>query len=306
MGEGEKRRRHLSTNKTQRRQHLLIFLLLVVLLFVYAFWYRISYIPSFNYSTLIQSLKTIADRSYAYKDNITNRKAAYKNKLVILALGDSLTQGLHNWPTSMKFHPYTLKLSRLLENSLNDTHVTVLNRGVSGDTVTKVKDRLLVYFSNNTGTNMAVILAGTNDYSQIIKRSRDTGVLQQADRLKEAARNVSHAIIGLHQECHRRHVDTVVVTLPEIKYERYDNTDVSARLRGAVNRRLRRYARKHKKNTIIANLASYLDKLGTDGNEYARIWDDGVHLTPYGYDRMGSYIYRKISKYLIEHYVKTS
>ena len=32
----------------------------------------------------------------------------------ILALGDSLTEGLYDWPSNMKFHPYTLRLQQLL------------------------------------------------------------------------------------------------------------------------------------------------------------------------------------------------
>jgi len=212
----------------------------------------------------------------------------------VLALGDSLTEGLFDWPTNANFHPYTLRLQQLFTFYSNGTEVVVTNRGVSGDTVWKIKKRLLMYLSNET-QHLVVILAGTNDLLRVIRHNRETSTTLPHHIIIATAKNISRDIVGLHKICHRRQISTVVVTLPEIKYERYDNTEVSKRLRKAVNRKLRKYAFKHKRNTILANLASYLDKLGKDTQEYAQLWDDGVHLTPYGYNRMGEYIYRKIS-----------
>ena len=142
-----------------------------------------------------------------------------------------------------------------------------------------------------------LILSGTNDLLHVIRHNRETSTTLPHHLIMETAKNISRGILSLHKMCHRyHHVSTVLVTLPEIKYERYDNTEVSKKLRKAVNRKLKKYALKHKKNTLLANLAAYLDKLGSDSQEYAQIWDDGVHLTPYGYNRMGEYIYNKISR----------
>ena len=219
----------------------------------------------------------------------------HNSHIEILALGDSLTEGLYNWPVSMMFHPYTIKVQELFDTNHQDTNVEIVNGGTSGDKVKKIKERLHYYLLNAT-QNFVIILAGTNDYIKVIKDTREpTAVLPD---VLETGKKIFNGITMLHEACHRKNISTGVITIPEIKFERSDHLNVFKPLRKSINQRLKEYVDLHKDNTIFIDLATYFEKLSALSREDARIWDDGIHMSPYGYDKMGEFIFDSIVNYI--------
>lgn len=237
------------------------------------------------------------------KKNTKNRKhtKTKDDHIEILALGDSLTEGLYNWPVSTMFHPYTIKVQELFDMNHGEKNVAVLNAGESGNKVKKIRERLHNYLLNGT-LNFVIILAGTNDYIRVIKDTREpTATLPD---VSETSKKIFHGIRLLHEACHLKNISTGVITIPEIKFERSDHLNVFKPLRVSINELLKEYVSRNKRNTILIDLAHHLEKLTALAREDARIWDDGIHMTPYGYDKMGEFIFDTIASYVINFHKK--
>lgn len=239
---------------------------------------------------------------YHYRRALSNQQRKHTptrpkktRRIEILALGDSLTQGLYNWPVSTMFHPYTIKVQELFDMNHGEHFIEVLNGGESGDKVRKIKTRLHNYLVNGT-LNFVIILAGTNDYIKVIKDTRAPGA--SLPNIPETSMRIFHSIMLLHEACHLRNISTGVITIPEIKFERSDRLNLFKPIRQAINTLLKDYVERKKTKTILIDLANHLEKLTSLAQEDARIWDDGIHMTPYGYDKMGEFIFDSIASYV--------
>jgi lysophospholipase L1-like esterase len=203
---------------------------------------------------------------------------SFNTRLRILAFGASLTEG--HYSDGCLFHPYTIRLSQLLRSSFNT--VDIDNAGVSGEAVLSTTmlprlERLLS--STTTKYDWILILAGTND------TIRDQ---QKASRIFDGYKL-------LINECHKHEARVLCMTLPETIYPRESPYDIQ---RQEFNRLLKEELISTNNNIVILDIDRLLPQHSLSSNEHKQIWDDGVHLTPQGYDRLGQLIYEKLKSYL--------
>jgi len=199
-------------------------------------------------------------------------------RLRILAFGASLTEGYYS--DGSLFHPYTIRLSQLLRSLFNT--VDIDNAGVSGEAVlsTTMLPRLQRLLSSTINKyDWVLILAGTND------TMRDQ---QKASRVFDGYKL-------LINECHKHESRVLCMTLPETMYPRESPYD---RERQEFNRLLKEELIPENNNIVILDIDRLLPQHSLSPNEHKQIWDDGVHLTPQGYDRLGELIYEKLKSYL--------
>ncbi|CAF1182852.1 unnamed protein product [Rotaria sordida] len=207
---------------------------------------------------------------------------ASAHHLNILAFGASLTEGFCS--DGRLFHPYTIRLSQLLR-SLCKT-VDINNAGLSGEAV--LSDTMLPRLKRLLSLtkikyDWIFILAGTND------TIRDQ---QKASRIFDGYKL-------LINECHNHGARVLCMTLPETSYPRESPFD---KQRQEFNRLLREELiskdNDNNNNIIVLDLDRLLPQHSLSNVERRQIWDDGIHLKPQGYDRLGQLIYDILKPYL--------
>jgi lysophospholipase L1-like esterase len=205
--------------------------------------------------------------------------------LRILAFGASLTEGYY--AGGLQFHPYTIRLGQLLRSLF--LTVDINNAGVSGEAVLSqtMLPRLkqLLSSSSSAGNNhydWVLILAGTND---IIRDQEKPSRVFEGYKL-------------LIDECHKHQARVLCMTLPETGYPKGSSDDLQ---RQEFNRLIRQELiskTNEKDNIVILDVDQFLPYHSLSSNERKQIWDDEVHLKPYGYDRLGQLIYDTLKNYL--------
>jgi len=201
--------------------------------------------------------------------------------LRILAFGDSLTEGWCDFGT--KFHPYTRKLQTLIQ-SLSKS-VDVVNRGVSGETTDQMNDRLPSVLNEDGPFDLVIILGGTNDIG--LSFNKDGEPL--FGRLR-----------SLHELALRYSPLSVAVTIPETGYETMDRFAALKEKRLQVNTLLKNYAQDSGNKIILSDLSAKLPRESLSHEDYRKFWQDDLHLTSEGYDRMGEIIFEDIKHCFIE------
>ncbi len=207
-------------------------------------------------------------------------------RLRILAFGASLTEGLCS--DGCLFHPYTIRLTQLLRSSYSQ--VNVINAGVSGEAVlsTTMLPRLRQLLASTPNTekfDWVLILAGTND------TMRD----------QRPARTVYDGYKLLVEECHKHGARVLSMTLPETIFPTETPFD---RPRQEFNRLLREELvhkeddKNNPNNIFLLDVDRLIPQHSISDSERKRLWDDGVHLTPQGYDHLGQLIYEAIKPHL--------
>ena len=203
-------------------------------------------------------------------------------KKTILCFGDSLTRGYY--AKGDKYHPYSIRLKELLEENDKNTEYEIFTEGVNGECAFKeMKTRLPVVLNETYPVDFAIILGGTND-------------LLTQDCVKDL--DLFQEIKDLHEMCHKRGIKTGVVTIPQIfinstdKMSRKDMSDVW----GTVNQKLRvwSYSNNHPKMTILIDLADEFTRQNIK-DDFSEYWDDDIHPSPKGYDRIGKIVFDNIN-----------
>lgn len=193
---------------------------------------------------------------------------------VVQCYGDSLTAGYTDGGRS--FHPYKIALAHALE--AQGLRVDVRATGLSGWTARDLvgaadKESIeLQGFANYTGprnglryllasepASLCIILAGTNDLSCYY-----------------APDAIAASIWSLHTMAHERGVRTVAIAVPEASYHHGNLT--AAAERDAINALLR--------ERCEGGLCTYFP-FPMGWSEGSAHWDDGLHLSPAGYDALG-------------------
>ena len=195
----------------------------------------------------------------------------------ILAFGASLTEGYYS--DGLQFHPYTIRLSHLL-HSLNQS-IEIDNAGVSGEAILSptMLPRLKELLSKNSKYDFMLLLAGTND------TMRDQ---QFASRIFEGYQL-------LINECHKYSIHVLCMTLPETSVPLDSPYD---RQRQEFNRLIREKLKsKDDQKIIVLDIDRLLPQHSLTVDQRQEIWDDDIHLTPKGYDRLGELIYETLKNY---------
>ena len=199
-------------------------------------------------------------------------------RLRILAFGASLTEGYHS--DGCLFHPYTDRLAQLFRSA--SKHVEIENAGVSGEAVLSptMLPRLkqLLSSSAHQPFDWILLLAGTND----------------TIRDQEKASRVFDGYKLLIDECHRNRARVLAMTLPETEYPTASPMD---RQRREFNRLIKEQLTP-RKDVVVLDVDYHLPQHSLSDDQREQIWDDGIHLTPYGYDRLGELIYQALQPHL--------
>ena len=196
------------------------------------------------------------------------------SRIRVLAFGASLTEGFYADGT--RFHPYTIRLGQLLRSKFDQ--VDIVNAGVSGEAVLSgtMFERLknLLRTEKNSSFDWVCLLAGTND----------------TIRDQVAAQWVFDGYQRLINEIHQHGAKTLAMTLPETFVPRNARED---RQRQEFNRLIREELIKTnpEKKIVVLDVDKLLPQHDLNPDERKLIWDDGVHLTPTGYDRLADLIY---------------
>ena len=223
----------------------------------------------------------------------------FKKKGKILAIGDSLTVGLYDISEVQKSHPYTILLERLLSNDSGIKHFySVVNAGINGQRAKQIKKRLIKHLSEEFLFDLVIILAGTNDYLDILRNSKSRK--QNFEQHNLICYELANQILSLHTLCHSHSVKTALLTIPEVKNERFNGSHFRRNkvCREIINAKLEQFTEQHSKNTILVDLADFVSKVSDNVKESKTFWADGVHFTPIGYDKMAEFVYASISRYL--------
>ncbi|KAM0332289.1 hypothetical protein ACHAQA_002565 [Verticillium albo-atrum] len=200
-----------------------------------------------------------------------------KRPLRIFCFGDSLTAGYSGFGGS--YTPYSEVLDPKLAAAFPDADVRVRENGMPGDIVsTEVFNRRLeAELSEATQPyDWVIILGGTNDIGYNIA----------PDTILEALKESYRIALGKGSK-------VLALTVPEChsKAQRVDDA------RRAVNDGIMAY---DDQNFYAFDLFSAIPFHSLSKQKRELYWDDGVHLTPAGYEWMGGHIADALIKIMIE------
>lgn len=228
-----------------------------------------------------------------------------RRRISILAFGDSLTEGA----SRSQLHPYTIHLNELLQKNFPLRDIHIINKGISGDLAKNMAPRLKHALLNK---NLAIILAGTNDYARVVAESERLAVWDIFTKVGPRKTNfnlpqfkmalkkwdIYETVIQLHQICHERNIRTVVVTIPDLYLEQYEFFQPYLKYRKEVNEKLQRFAKVNEKKTLFLDLARQIPLLNISVEERKKYWSDGVHFTTVGYDKMAELLFECIKDFI--------
>ncbi|KAG2383685.1 hypothetical protein C9374_004356 [Naegleria lovaniensis] len=208
----------------------------------------------------------------------------------ILALGASITAGYYN--NGLEYHPYSIKLSSLLSNFNNKQalyHVEPF--GVNGERTDQMKLRLgqiLNYYLPGTYQGI-IIIGGTNDLPACTSDVTIGNLISMYEQ-------------GLMND-HFKFV--VACSIPSSALDLKSQTENSvlmkeySKKKSEVNYAIREYVEKSRNSKLIfVDLMEELNYCKCTDEERNRYWDDPLHFTPEGYDRIADILFEKLKNFL--------
>jgi len=186
----------------------------------------------------------------------------------VLAFGDSLTAGYYRWGS--EFHPYSIKLEKLLEPH---GKFQVFEFGESGEKTSAMEKRLPTLLSQKY--RWVIILGGTNDLG-----------IRSSDQ-------IFSSISRLHSMVHKKGAKSLVLTIPHC----LESPSVITQKREEINKRLREMV-KSSDCMALVDLEYSIDPTKMTKEEIEELYDDQLHFTPKGYDKMAELIYETLTRWL--------
>lgn len=244
-------------------------------------------------STSFHSIAKSRSRPAHHLPSHYNATASHDRCMVkLLLFGDSLTAGFHSH--GMRFHPYANKLEELLEASFpvkssaregDERRIAVPfllhQRGVSGEFTDEMVDRLepILEHAKASGHpyDIVCILGGTNDLSD--PRNEPAHIFSNLQSLYEQV----HA--------HNANATVLAITIPQsfVRERKYLET------RAAVNQLILQYGRADAAPRVLhLDLERAIAYYESEGHVNRIFWDDGLHLTPKGYDFFGQLVFEAL------------
>ncbi|RDA96067.1 hypothetical protein CP533_5847 [Ophiocordyceps camponoti-saundersi (nom. inval.)] len=187
-------------------------------------------------------------------------------QLRILCFGDSLTSG-YNGMGHLPSQPYSRKVSTIVRAALPAYAVEVVADGVAGDCVTGPGFRRRLRLAcEGAAYNWVIILGGTNDLAYA----------NEAPDIFDALEACYNLVIA-------RGSRVLALTVPECSAKSAWVDDTRSRLNEKIL--------SHKqKNYFALDLFSKIPFHSLQQSDREKFWDDGLHLTPDGYDWMGGHV----------------
>ena len=203
-----------------------------------------------------------------------------RTPISILAIGDSLTAGYYKYGRA--FHPYAKHLTELFDHA--NIPVNIQQKGVSGERVVPTMiDRLRRLLSNSTSYDWIIILGGTNDLAD---SSKNAEIIFQKGLQPMYELCLNHA---------QKKTKLVVMTVIENTY--FSSEHAGDKDRQNLNNMIRNYVANssEKDRIVLVDLDKGIPYHSlTSEKERKEVYDDVVHLTPVGYDRMATLIFDAI------------
>jgi len=226
---------------------------------------------------------SVMERPIEIQSSDPNAKI-HSKYMKILCFGDSLTHGYYGHGAGE--HAYSLKLLELISLDFSEFTFEIKTSGVPGETTLQMLARLPLELNSDT-FSVVVILGGTND-------------LPYGD-----VDNIFSNVQKLHSMVHDSSSISTLVTIPPLK----QSPKFLAERRLMLNKKLREYAKQNIEKIVLADLAlsPELNPEIMSKDEQDKVFDDNIHFTPEGYDRMGAFIYNAIKpqiQLLVNKYLK--
>ena len=200
-----------------------------------------------------------------------------------LAIGDSLTAGYYNYGRA--FHPYSTLLGSLLDTI--NVHALIDEKGVSGELVVPtMANRLANILNTSVNYDWVIILGGTNDLAGTIT----------AEKL------FNEGLKPMYEMClnySKRKLKLAAMTVIQNAF--YAPSHVQDQTRQQLNNLIRNYVvtSPYQDRIVLVDLDRGIPYHSmTSDEERKLVWDDGLHLTPTGYDRMAVLIFDTIKNKL--------
>lgn len=188
----------------------------------------------------------------------------------LLVFGDSLTEGYYAY--GRLFHPYAIRLADRLQTL--EGGVLVAESGKSGECTDAMRVRLgeLLDAFADVQLSAAVILGGTNDLA-----------------MRRHVPGICANITAMHALLRERGIRSVALTVPERAGELMEPLYLTCK------RELNEFILHGLADAVpgvhVVDLDAALPYTSLSADERARLWDDGLHLKPEGYDRLGDIVY---------------
>jgi len=203
-------------------------------------------------------------------------------KKKILCFGDSLTEGYIDKGNS--FHPYSKKLTELLGREASN--VQVINAGVSGEPVWKeMYSRLPKIIATHKPIDILVIQGGTNDIRLFAELKSSLDLFTEFNKLLQIARdsNVQHiyALTILEGYFDQE---------PDAAMDQIDSNNI----RKEFNEKLKNFAKGNEDWLSICDVEKLMPLYQLSDDDQRTLWDDHLHPSASGYDKMGEIIYEHI------------
>lgn len=196
-----------------------------------------------------------------------DQSGASKDTIRILCFGDSLTAGYHSW--GMEYYPYSTRLEKRLNEEFPAKDYEITVDGVPGDLVTigSFKSRLEHQLSTNDTFDWVVILGGTNDvgWGRPLEDILTALEILWTMALESGAK-VLALTIAANKACENAGYRQKLLHLNEKILNHEDDS------------------------YFTADLFELVPWPSEDTDAQDRIWDDGLHFTPVGYDLMGDVV----------------
>eukprot|EP01091_Cochliopodium_minus_P009530 TRINITY_DN2365_c0_g1_i2.p1 TRINITY_DN2365_c0_g1~~TRINITY_DN2365_c0_g1_i2.p1 ORF type:complete len:215 (+),score=73.29 TRINITY_DN2365_c0_g1_i2:128-772(+) len=204
-------------------------------------------------------------------EKTTNLSQKGEGKLII-ALGASLTWGYYK--NGLKQHPYSWLLEKLLKEEKKDEGYRVVEYGLSGEKTGQMKERIKMFKESEDLVGF-IILGGSNDLGSILTSE------EIAENLKEM---LHYVIFTLKKKC-------VIVSLPDNefvnKFPLYDEKRVNINLLSS------KYCGENPSLSRYVDVTKVINMKNKTKEEKEEMWDDHIHLTPFGYDELAKEIFKQ-------------
>lgn len=225
-------------------------------------------------------------------------------RMNILCFGDSLTEGYYNG--GKNFHPYTWKLKELLEEKANSQQCSsVTNAGVSGETIcVDMKARLPNSLKKHGVKNVDVLImqGGTNDILKYTDLQTSLDLFQEFQKLLKIAvdsGSVRNILILTTLEGFYTSADEAVMSHKiSDDFRRTFNQKILESYSSSTKEEQQQQQQICAAKIKVCDIAKEFPLFSLDEAERKALWDDNIHPSVSGYDKMGEIIFENLKEFL--------
>mmetsp|Transcript_27969 Transcript_27969/g.39046 ORF Transcript_27969/g.39046 Transcript_27969/m.39046 type:complete len:265 (+) Transcript_27969:119-913(+) len=217
--------------------------------------------------------------------NMEGQSQIGKKTVTILCLGDSLTRGY--FMRGYKHHPYSYRLEELLKKREDELEYDIHNQGIDGYKAVDMKDlytaTVKAQLESKKGRkhrregrafDIVVILGGINDLC-----------------LNTTPEKVFQGLKETHAAAIQDGAITVALTVAEHFQQKTHGASLEKDI-AKLNEMIKSLG---SSKTHVIDFAAEFPYFSLSEEEKRDLWDDGLHYTPQGYDRMGEIVYAELA-----------